>query len=65
MHLLGQCVKQKLTIFFCLLSGIMLLDFGLLHKPWVLVLMIVFLPLFLDLAASYVKKRQNYLIDTI
>jgi len=27
-HLLGQCAKQKLTIFFCLLSGAVLVGFG-------------------------------------
>lgn len=32
-HLLGQCAKQKLTIFFCLLSGTVLVGFGLLHCP--------------------------------
>ena len=64
-HLLGQCAKQKLTIFFCLLSGAVLVGFGLLHKPWVLILMMAFLPLFLDLAAFYVEEQQNHLIDTL
>ena len=64
-HLLGQCAKQKLTIFFCLLSGAVLVGFGLLHKPWILILMMAFLPLFLDLAAFYVEEQQNHLIDTL
>ena len=64
-HLLGQCAKQKLTIFFCLLSGAVLVGFGLLHKPWALILMMAFLPLFLDLASFYVEEQQNHLIDTL
>lgn len=64
-HLLGQCAKQKLTIFFCLLSGAVLVGFGLLHKPWILILMMAFLSLFLDLVAFYVEEQQNHLIDTL
>lgn len=36
-----------------------------LHKPWVLILMMVFLPLLLDLAAFYAEEQQNHLIDTL
>ena len=64
-RMLGKCAKQSLTIFFCLIGGIVLLGFGLLHKPWALIPMMVFLPLLLDLAAFYVEEQQNHLVDTL
>lgn len=64
-RLFGQCAKQSLTLFFCLIGGAVLLGLGVLHKPWVLILMMVFLPLLLDLAAFYAEEQQNHLIDTL
>lgn len=64
-HLFKRNAKQKLTVFYSLLGGAVLLGMGLLHKPWVLILMMLMLPLLLDLAAFYVEEQQNYLIDTL
>lgn len=64
-HLCKRCAKPKLIVFFCLLSGMGLLGLGLLHQPYLLILLMVFLPLLLDLAAFYVEEQQNRLIDTL
>ena len=64
-YLCRRYAKQKLTIFFCLLSAAALLGLGLLHSPWLLILMMILLPLLLDLAAFYVEEQQNRLIDTL
>lgn len=64
-HLCKRCAKPKLIVFFCLLSGMGLLGLGLLHQPYLLILLMVFLPLLLGLAAFYVEEQQNRLIDTL
>lgn len=64
-HLRGRFAKREPAAFFCLLGGAVLLGLGCLRRPWVLLLMMVFLPLFLDLAAFCVEEQQNRLIDTL
>ena len=64
-HLCKRYAKPKLIVFSCLLSGMGLLGLGLLHQPYLLILLMVFLPLLLDLAAFYVEEQQNRLIDTL
>lgn len=64
-HLCQKYAKRKLTLLFCLLSGAVLLGFGLLHTTGLLIVMMVLLPLFLDIATFYVEEQQNQLIDTL
>lgn len=62
---LNQFSKRKLLVVFASISAMLLIIFGVVHTRWLILLLMLILPLFLNLPEYYLTEQENQFVDDI